>query len=283
MPVTLSVAMIATNEEKNLPRTLEAVKWADEIVIVDSGSVDRTPEIAKSFGAKHSFNRDFRGHPEQKAIAIGKCTSDWILLLDADELVSPELAEEIRQTIENPQYEAYWVPRLNLFMTRWIRHGGFYPDHKLRLWRRGSAQMETNVGPHGTPQFDGPKGKLRHDLIHYAYPSFELYLSHMNDYSSENVYALVNKGKAKSLLAMLWLAMVNPVATFVKNYFFRLGFLDGAEGLIYHLNHSVYIHWKYVKAWDEQKRSKAEVKVERVGELSHGSPRPDARGRFLGG
>jgi len=262
MPATLSVAMIATNEEKNLPRTLEAVKWADEIVIVDSGSVDRTPEIAKSYGAKHSFNRDFRGHPEQKTIAIGKCTGDWILLLDADEVVTPELAEEIRRTIENPQYEAYWVPRLNLFMTRWIRHGGFYPDHKLRLWRRGSAQMETNVGPHGTPQFAGPKGTLKHDLIHYAYPSFELYLSHMNDYSSENVYALVNKSKAKSTAAMLWLAVVNPVATFVKNYFFRLGFLDGAEGLVYHLNHSVYIHWKYVKAWDAQKRSAIEASKE---------------------
>jgi glycosyltransferase involved in cell wall biosynthesis len=259
MPATLSVAMIATNEEKNLPRTLEAVKWADEIVIVDSGSVDRTPEIAKSFAAKHSFNRDFRGHPEQKTIAIGKCTGDWILLLDADEVVTPELAEEIRRTIESPQYEAYWVPRLNLFMTRWIRHGGFYPDHKLRLWRRGSARMETNVGPHGTPQFDGPKGTLEHDLIHYAYPKFELYLSHMNDYSSENVYALVNKGNAKSTPAMLWLAVVNPVATFVKNYLFRLGFLDGVEGLIYHVNHSVYIHWKYVKAWDAQKRARIEA------------------------
>ena len=259
MPATLSVAMIATNEEKNLPRTLEAVKWADEIVIVDSGSVDRTPEIAKSFGAKHSFNRDFRGHPEQKTIAIGKCTGDWILLLDADEVVTPELAEEIRRTIESPQYEAYWLPRLNLFMTRWIRHGGFYPDHKLRLWRRGSARMETGVGPHGTPQFDGPKGTLEHDLIHYAYPNFELYLSHMNDYSSENVYALVNKGKAKSTPAMLWLAVVNPVATFVKNYLFRLGFLDGVEGLIYHVNHSVYIHWKYVKAWDAQKRARIEA------------------------
>ncbi len=259
MPATLSVSMIATNEEKNLPRTLEAVKWADEIVIVDSGSVDRTPEIARSFGAKHSFNRDFRGHPEQKTIAIGKCTGDWILMLDADEVVTPELAEEIRQTIQNPKYQAYWVPRLNLFMTRWIRHGGFYPDHKLRLWRRGSARMETNVGPHGTPQFDGPKGTLKHDLIHYAYPKFGLYLSHMNDYSSENVYALVNKGRARSTPAMLWLAVVNPVATFVKNYFFRLGFLDGVEGLIYHLNHSVYIHWKYVKAWDAQKRARIEA------------------------
>jgi len=252
-PVTLSVAMIARNEEKNLPRTLEAVRWADEIVIVDSGSVDRTPEIARLFGAKHSFNRDFRGHPEQKTIAISKCTSDWILLLDADEVVSPELAEEIRQTIRNPKYEVYWVPRLNLFLGRWIRHGGFYPDHKLRLFKRGSAQMETNVGPHGTPQYDGPKGTLKHDLIHYAYPSFEQYLSHMNDYSSENVDVMVQRGKARSMLGFTRLALLNPVATFVKNYFFRLGFLDGMEGLVYHINHSVYIHWKYVKAWEAQK------------------------------
>jgi glycosyltransferase involved in cell wall biosynthesis len=282
MPVTLSVAMIATNEEKNLPRTLEAVKWADEIVIVDSGSVDRTPEIAKSFGAKHSFNRDFRGHPEQKTIAIGKCTGDWILMLDADEVVTPELAEEIRQTIENPKYEAYWVPRLNLFMTRWIRHGGFYPDHKLRLWRRGSAQMETNVGPHGTPQFDGPKGTLKHDLVHYAYPDFALYLSHMNDYSSENVYALVNRGKARSTPAMLWLAVVNPIATFVKNYFFRLGFLDGVEGLVYHLNHSVYIHWKYVKAWDAQKRARTEAS-RRVEEARPSTSSDEERVRLRSG
>jgi glycosyltransferase involved in cell wall biosynthesis len=253
MSATLSIAMIARNEEKNLPRTLEAVRWADEIVIVDSGSVDRTPEIAKSFGAHHFFNRDFRGHPEQKSIAIGKCSSDWILLLDADEVVSPELAEEIRRTIQNPQYEAYWVPRLNLFMGRWIRHGGFYPDRKLRLFKRGSVQMETGVGPHGTPQFAGPKGVLKHDLMHHAYPNFDLYLAHMNDYSTENVYALVERGKAKTLPAMLWLAFLNPAATFVKNYVFRLGFLDGVEGLIYHLNHSVYIHWKYVKAWDAQK------------------------------
>lgn len=246
--------MIARNEEKNLPRTLESVRWADEIIIVDSGSVDRTPEIARSFGAQHSFNLDFRGIPEQKFISIAKCTSDWILLLDADEVVSPELAEEIRRTIAQPQFEAYWIPRLNLFMDRWIRHGGFYPDHKLRLWRRGSARMETHVGPHGTPKFGGPKGTLKHDLIHYAYPDFELYLSHMNDYSSENVAVLVERGKAASTLGFICLALLNPAATFVKNYFFRLGFLDGIPGLIYHLNHSVYVHWKYVKAWNAHRK-----------------------------
>jgi glycosyltransferase involved in cell wall biosynthesis len=251
---TLSVAMIARNEEKNLPRTLESVKWADEIVIVDSGSVDRTPEVARSFGARHSFHRDFRGHPQQKNIAVGQCTGDWILLLDADEVVSPELAEEIRRTIAAPAYEAYWIPRLNLFMDRWIRHGGFYPDLKLRLFRRGAIEMELNVGPHGTPRHAGPKGTLKHHLTHYAYPNFELYLSHMNDYSSENAAVLVERGKAQSLGGFVQLALLNPLATFVKNYFFRLGFLDGVPGLIYHINHSVYVHWKYVKAWDGGRR-----------------------------
>jgi glycosyltransferase involved in cell wall biosynthesis len=250
---TLSIAMIARNEEKNLPRTLESVRWADEIVIVDSGSVDRTPEIAREFGAHHSFNRDFKGFSAQKTLAIEKCASDWIFLLDADEVVSPELAAEIQQTITNPQFEAYWVPRQNLFMGRWIRQGGFYPDHKLRLWRRGAARME-QVEPHATPQFDGPKGTLQHDLIHYAYPSLELYLNHMNDYSSKSAAALMERGKAGSTAGFVWLALLNPVATFVKNYFFRLGFFDGIPGLIYHINHSVYIHWKYVKAWEGRKK-----------------------------
>jgi len=244
--------MIARNEEKNLPRTLESVRWADEIVIVDSGSVDRTPDIAREFGAHHSFNRDFKGFAAQKTLAIEKCTSEWVLLLDADEVVSPELAAEIQRTIANPKFEAYWVPRLNLFMDRWIRHGGFYPDHKLRLWRRGAARME-QVEPHATPQFDGPKGTLKHDLIHYAYPSFELYLRHMDDYSSMSAAMLAERGKAGSTLGFLRLALLNPTATFVKNYFFRLGFLDGLPGLVYHINHSVYVHWKYVKAWEARK------------------------------
>ena len=247
---TLSVAMIARNEEKNLPRTLESVRWADEIIIVDSGSVDRTPEIARSFGAQHSFNLDFRGIPEQKFISIAKCTSDWILLLDADEVVSPDLAEEIQRTIANPQFEAYWVPRLNLFMTRWIRHGGFYPDHKLRLFKRGVARLSEGVGPHSTPQFAGPKGTLKSDMLHYAYPTMSIYLEHMDRYSSDIAPLLVNRGKvSRSATAFVWNAVLNPAATFLYNYLFRLGFLDGREGLILHINHSVYIHWKFIKAW----------------------------------
>src|SRR5208337_4494870 len=177
--LTLSVAMIAMNEEANLPRTLESVRWADEIVIVDSGSKDRTIEIAQSFGAK-TYYHAIVGHGEQKNVALDLCTSDWILLLDADEVLSPGLQDEIRQLLacedgREPRYGAYWIPRLNLIFGRWMRHGGFYPDRKLRLFRRGAARLSEEASPHSTPQFEGPRGKLRHDMLHYAYPDLNTY------------------------------------------------------------------------------------------------------------
>jgi glycosyltransferase involved in cell wall biosynthesis len=247
---TLSVAMIAMNEEANLPRTLESVKWADEIVVVDSGSKDRTIEIAQSFGAKTSFHV-FEGHGEQKNVALDRCTSDWILLLDADEVLTPELQAEIRALLETePAYEAYWITRLNLYFGRWIRHGGFYPDHKLRLFKRGAARLSEGVGPHSTPQFEGARGTLKHDMLHYAYPTLNIYLEHMDRYSSDIAALLYRDGRvSRSWFAFVWNSVLNPVATFLYNYLFRLGFLDGREGLLLHFNHSVYIHWKFVKAW----------------------------------
>jgi len=250
MRKTLSSAMIAMNEEANLPRTLESVRWADEIILVDSGSNDRTIEIAERYGAKTSYHA-FGGHGEQKNVALDLCTSDWIFLLDADEVLTPELQQEIQAVLAGePEFGAYWVPRLNLYFGRWIRHGGFYPDRKLRLFRRGAARLSEGVGPHSTPQFAGPKGKLKGDMLHYAYPTMAIYLEHMNRYSAEIAALLAAKRRtSKSWGAFLWNAVANPMATFIYNYFFRLGFLDGREGLILHINHSVYIHWKFIKAW----------------------------------
>jgi len=247
---TLSIAMIAMNEEANLPRTLESVKWADEIVVVDSGSRDRTMEIAQSFGAMTSYHA-FGGHGEQKNVAIDLCTRDWILLLDADEVLTPGLQQEIRDLLAgDPQYDAYWIPRLNLYFGKWIRHGGFYPDRKLRLFKRGAARLSEGVGPHSTPQHNGPKGKLHGDMLHFAYPTMGIYLEHMDRYSSEIAQLLHQRGKdSRSLPAFLWNTVLNPSATFIYNYVFRLGFLDGREGLILHINHSVYVHWKFIKAW----------------------------------
>lgn len=247
---TISVAMIACNEEKNLPRTLDGVRWADEVVIVDSGSEDSTPEIARSYGARFSFNRDFRGHGEQKNIAIGACVSDWVLLLDADEVVTPELAREIQAVLEAPKYDAYWVPRLNLFLTKWLRHGGMYPDKKLRLFKRGAVLLEEGVGPHATPQFAGQRGSLKNHMLHYAYPDFGRYLEHMNNYSSNMAGPLLVKYQHAPRFMLLLRSWLHPGLGFVRNYFIRLGFLDGTEGLIFHFNHAVYVHWKYVKAWE---------------------------------
>jgi hypothetical protein len=131
-----------------------------------------------------------------------------------------------------------------------MRHGGFYPDRKLRLFKRGSARLSEGVGPHSTPQFKGRRGRLRHDMLHYAYPTMEIYLEHMNRYSSEIAQLLVKRGRdSRSLPAFFCNAILNPAATFLYNYFLRRGFLDGREGLLLHLNHSVYIHWKFIKAW----------------------------------
>ncbi|MFN2976364.1 glycosyltransferase family 2 protein [Terriglobus aquaticus] len=251
---TISVAMIATNEEKNLPRTLAALQgWIDQIVIVDSGSKDRSPEIAREYGAEHYFNRDFKGHAEQKNVAIRKCTGDWILLLDGDEVVTPELAREIEQAVKSADKEAFWIPRLNIFLTRWMRHGGLYPDDKLRLWRRGVTMVDESIGPHGTPQYDSGKGRLTHHLQHYGYPDFANYLDHMNEYSTGTVAALTRKLQDRPSWLLLATSFVNPAFGWFKNYVLRAGFLDGPEGLIFHLNHAIYVHWKYVKVWEARK------------------------------
>ncbi len=247
--------MIATNEEANLARTLDGVRWVDQVVIVDSGSTDRTPDIAREYGAQHSFNRDFKGHAEQKNIAIAKCTGDWILLLDGDEVVTPALATEIQSVLTNSDKDAYRIPRLNIFMTRWMRHGGLYPDEKLRLFRRGVAMVDETIGPHGTPQYDKTKGTLTYHLEHYGYPDFANYLGHMNEYSTGTVVAMTRrKGSLPGWLVLVQ-AFINPFFGFLKNYIVRGGFLDGPEGLIFHVNHAVYAQWKYVKVWEARKKA----------------------------
>ncbi len=249
MPNSLSVAIITLNEAANLPRTLKSVRWAGEIVVVDSGSTDATLRIARNSGAR-VFEEPWKGFAAQKNSAIAHATGDWVLSLDADEEVSPELAREIQALVTGePQIAAYRIPRLNHFLGRALRHGGYWPDPKLRLFRRGAASFEDRP-VHETMKAAGAVGELKNPLLHHCYPTFEDYIEHMNRYSTIAAQALIDSGRAgRSPLWLVWNAFLNPAATFVYNYFFRLGFLDGREGLLLHLNHSVYIHWKFVKAW----------------------------------
>jgi glycosyltransferase involved in cell wall biosynthesis len=249
MPNTLSVVIVTLNEAANLPRMLASVRFAQEIVIVDSGSTDATVEIAEKAGAR-LFEEPWKGFARQKNSAIAHATGDWVLSLDADEEVSPQLAREIEALLAGgPAFGAYRIPRLNHFLGRPLRHGGYWPDPKLRLFRRGMAQFEDRP-VHETMQASCAIGELKGWLIHHCYPTLDEYIEHMNRYSSASAEMLTASGRtSRSLPAFLWNALLNPAATFVYNYIFRFGFLDGREGLLQHLNHSVYIHWKFVKAW----------------------------------
>jgi len=252
--MTLSVAIVAQDEEANIGRTLASVAWADEIVLVDSGSKDRTCEIARQSGAR-VIVEPWRGYVAQKQYAIDLCAKDWVLLLDADEEVSTGLAAEIRAAIDDPKAaNGYKLPRKNLFLGRWMKHGGFYPDPKLRLFRRGEGfvaghdphdRCELKPGlPGGAPQ---RTRQFNNALVHYTYPNLTLYIAHMNRYSSLGAQLAVSKGHRSFSVSNI---VLRPLFTFLYNYFFRLGFLDGREGLLLHCYHAVYVSWKYAKAWE---------------------------------
>lgn len=254
----LSVAIITHNEEQNLPRTLASVAWADEIVIVDSGSTDATLDIAREFSA-HGINlriieRPWPGFAAQKNFAIAQCTGDWVLSLDADEKLTPELQHEVRTLLsEPPLAQAFFIRRRNLFLDRWIKHGGFYPDAKLRLFRRGVAQFEDRP-VHETIVFQGEAATLNNDLVHHAYPTLSTYIEHMERYSTLGAEILVAKGRTSaSWLAFITNVWLVPQIMLQWNYFFRGGFLDGREGLLLHLYQAVYTSWKYAKAWEKSR------------------------------
>jgi glycosyltransferase involved in cell wall biosynthesis len=255
MRKTISVAIITFNEEANLARTLASVAWADEIVVVDSGSTDRTAEIARVHGAKF-FSEDWKGFAGQKNSAVAKCSSDMVLSLDADEEVSPSLAAEIQALLgaAESSKRAYTLPRRNHFLERWIRHGGYYPDRKLRLFPRGACIFQERQVHESmrliAEDVEQDDTTLHGDLIHHCYPTLEDYILHMQRYSSLGAEQARLEGKTSTtLFGFLGNVVVNPAATFVYNYIFRAGFLDGREGLLLHFYHSVYISWKYAKAW----------------------------------
>jgi glycosyltransferase involved in cell wall biosynthesis len=254
MAKTLSVVLIALNEAENLPRTLESIRWAQEIILLDSGSTDATKQIALAAGVRVA-DQPWLGFGMQKNAAIARATCDWVLSLDADEEVSAELAGEIQALLAGePRFTAYRIPRLNHFLGAPLRHGGYWPDPKLRLFERGAAHFQERA-VHESMIAAAPVGQLKGHLIHHCYPTLEDYIQHIASYSTIGARMMVESGRApRSFAGLVWGAVLNPIATFAYNYVVRLGFLDGAVGLLQHLNHSVYIHWKYVKAWQSARK-----------------------------
>jgi glycosyltransferase involved in cell wall biosynthesis len=269
MPMLLSVVIITYNEEANIARTLASVQplvaeGKGEIKLIDSGSTDRTVEIAKSYGAK-VFVEDWKGYAAQKNSAMEKASGDWILSLDADEELSDGaqaflldfLFGSFGSELRNRDSGVLFARR-NYFLGRWIRYGGFYPDKKVRLIRHGTGFFETRLVHEdiqlnsGIKVFDPSlhwrnQGDSHIDLIHHSYPTLDDYIDHMNRYSSLGAEMVVAKGKVHFSFINI---VLRPLFTFIYNYLFRLGFLDGREGLLLHLYHAVYVSWKYAKAWE---------------------------------
>jgi glycosyltransferase involved in cell wall biosynthesis len=248
----LSVCIITFNEEANLGRTLESVsalvKLADgEIIVVDSGSTDRTVEIAKSYGAK-VFPEPWKGFAAQKNSAIEKGGGDWIFLLDADEVPSKQLVSDILDVVQKNQDGpvAFWMRRKNLFLDRFLMHGGDYPDPKLRLFRRGTGRVQDRL-VHETIELKGETGKLTGELLHYGHPTLDGFLEHQNRYSTLGAQMAVKDGKRGFSFINI---VIRPQLTFFYNYVLRLGFLDGKAGLLHAMNHAFYVSWKYAKVWE---------------------------------
>ena len=263
--MNLSVAIITFNEETNIARTLKSViDIADEIILVDSGSTDLTLDIAQDFGPKVKIiSEAWKGFAAQKNSAIEKCQGQWILSVDADEELSDGLRSEIAQIIQEhvavvpdgtpgtgDVCTVFSIARRNMFLGRWMRHGGFWPDRKIRLFQRGTALFEQRP-VHESIQVGGPVGELQFPLHHHSYPTLNGYIEHMNRYSSLGAETAVARGITnRNAFEFLLNVVLRPHFTFLYNYVIRGGFLDGREGLLQHLYHSVYVSWKYAKAWE---------------------------------
>ncbi|QOZ82145.1 MULTISPECIES: glycosyltransferase family 2 protein [Chromobacterium] len=227
MRARISVVLITKNAETSLEKCLDSVGFADEIVLVDSGSTDRTLAIASTYKAK-VIHQDWLGFGPQKQLAVEAASHDWVLCLDADEWLSPDLINEIKAMLDNPQAKAFQFPRCNRFMGRFLKHGEGYPDWSLRLFHRGHARWSDDL-VHEYVISNGPVHKLRHELMHESGEDIALYLNKQNRYTSLQAERLFQRGKRVGIAKLI----LSPLLRFIKFYFFRRGFLDGVPGLVH--------------------------------------------------
>ncbi len=254
--MTISACIICFNEESNIERCLSSVAWADEIIVIDSMSRDRTTEIARGF-TDSVYQRSWTGYVDQKNFALSKSTGDWILSVDADEEVPDSLRREIISEINKKDAKCgYSMPRRSFYQGRWINHSGFYPDRQLRLFRRDKAEW---VGSrvHERVEIDGPIGELKNDLLHYPYKGvISGQIRTVDNFSGLLAENLREKGARYSV----WLLLIRPVFKFLEVYFLKLGFLDGSAGLIIAVTSSYAMFVRYVKLRElERAMSKKEL------------------------
>jgi glycosyltransferase involved in cell wall biosynthesis len=256
VPVTVLIPTL--NEAKNLPRCLDHLTWADEVLVVDSGSTDQTEEIARQYGAKVIQFRWNGQWPKKRnwALRSAEMKHQWILMVDADEWIIPELAQEIATAIHDDRYIGYWINRKFMFMGRWLRHCGYYPSWNLRLIKRGYGEFEklTDVGDTGSGDNEvhehvvpkGPVAYLKHDMLHFAFPSISSFVEKHNRYSNweaavqfkhaaehQKVIGNVHLSRRRWLKNLSRRLPFRPTLRFLYSYIWQRGFLDGRPGYIF--------------------------------------------------
>jgi glycosyltransferase involved in cell wall biosynthesis len=251
--VRISAALITRNEEHNITRALDSIDWVDEIIVLDSGSTDRTVEICRSKGVRVE-HRDWEGYVAAKNAAMQLATGDWILSLDADEEVTKDLRDEIRRIVDDPgAFNGYRIPRRNHYLGHWIRHCGWYPDLQLRLWRRGKGHWGGG-SVHESVTVDGTIGRLSGPLNHYTYSSISQHLDRIDRYAGLHARDRFQAGKSTNSLALFFVAPWQ----FLRLYVLRLGFLDGVHGLLVSAMGAHYAFLKKVRLWELQQRINSE-------------------------
>lgn len=254
--VQISVALATFNEENNIGPCLASLKqFADEVVIADGSSIDKTVQIAKEYGAKVINTTNKPMFHINKNLAIDNCTNDWIMLMDADERVSAPLAAEIIKTVRNnPPENGFWVNRRNWFLGGYLKKGGAYPDSVIRLFKKGRGYLP-EVSVHEQVAIDGDIGHLKNDLLHLADPNFARYLYRANRYTTQTSLEIAKKNPGTGPLAAANYIIIKPVISFILIYFRHKGYKDGFGGFVWALFSGFHFFYAYVKYWKNKQKT----------------------------
>ncbi len=249
--IKISAAIITFNEEKNIKRCIDSLDFCDEIIVVDSLSSDNTCKIAKELGAK-VIDQKFLGHIDQKQLAVDYCSNNWVLSLDADEEVSEELKKTILSLLQNDfKYDAFSMNRISFHLGRWIKHGGWYPDRKIRLFNKTKAKWG-GYNPHDKVIVNGTVGYISGDLKHYVFTDLRQNIDANNSYSSIMANDLYRNGKKFSYIKLF----LKPLGKFLETYIYKRGFLDGMPGFIIAVGAAYSMFLKFSKLWELEKLKK---------------------------
>jgi glycosyltransferase involved in cell wall biosynthesis len=247
--IPLSVVIVTKNEEKNIREAIESIKKASEIVIVDAFSTDKTLDICREYTDK-IYQSQWSGYAQQKQKAVELAQGPWVFILDSDERFTNSLWREVEDVVKNNElYSGYYIPRKNFFLGKWIRHGGWWPDYTLRLFLKDRVQVEDRK-VHEKVVVNGQVGYLNNPLEHYTYRTLSDYIKKMDIYSTLSAEELIEKGANPGKITLV----VNPLFTFFKMFFLRVGFMDGIHGLILATLYSHYTFLKYSKVWEKKKK-----------------------------